>query len=152
MSPKSHPPGYISTLVKLLIPFLTRPFLWELWNESLSGFVRGEGADAVKNGPHGLCVRQDPFAGISMGCLAPEPMGTIFIGLYSMAQNNPRKDFLWTTHPQIIIFENSYKDKKKNGGFAKSWSTRNSYVRSKIEIVSYYNCFRREKQKKNRTL
>ena len=72
-----------STLFKLLIPFLTRPFLWESSNGSLFRGVfifQGQGTGAVKNGPHGLWVRRDP----------------LLVYLWGVWPQSPREPFYWS--------------------------------------------------------
>jgi hypothetical protein len=42
-----------------------------------------------------------------MGCVASEPKGTILIGLYSLAQNNPERIFFEQLTHRSLLFENS---------------------------------------------
>jgi hypothetical protein len=91
---------------------------------------KGQEADAVKNGPHELSVRQDPFAGVSMGCLASEPKGTILLVSIPWPRTIPERIFFEQLTHRSLLFENSEKGERKKEEFEKSWLTRNSFVRS----------------------
>lgn len=78
-------------------------------------FFQGQEADAVKNGPPGHWVRQDPFAGVSMGCLASEPKGTILLASIPWPRTIPERIFFEQLTHRSLLLKTVTRGKKKRG-------------------------------------
>ena len=141
-SHKSHP---TPLSVQAVNPFPNTTIFMRAfkWNPFLV-FFQGQGTDAVKNGPHGLWVRQDPLLVYQWDVWPHSPRELFYWPLF-LGPEQSQKGFSLNNSPTDHYFF-KIMTRGEKGGFEKSWSKRNSNVRSHIWVVWFYNCFTSEGQ------